>query len=174
MAEIPVLLLRGDLLAWRSRDANGAKAALRKADLHMEYLTGRSMVVALASKKLPVETKDAISMALKAILIDSHVEMGKPEIPVSMKTANWRSLSLRNHGSSARFGLFVACCIDIVISNTGTKVIRLVFPCYHQLCKFDPTFLSTRRLNGKTMPIFKISGGWSMASLPSTMRQNAP
>ena len=124
MAEIPVLLLRGDLLAWRSRDANGAKAALRKADLHMEYLTGRSMVVALASKKLPVETKDAISMALKAILIDSHFEMGKPEIPVSMKTANWRSLSLRNHGSSARFGLFVACCIDIVISNEGTKVIR--------------------------------------------------
>ena len=77
MAEIPVLLLelRGDLLAWCSCDANGAKAALRKADLHMEYLTGRSVVVALASNKLPVETKDAIPAARL------HVEMGKPEIP---------------------------------------------------------------------------------------------
>ena len=83
MAEIPVLLLelRGDILAWHSRDSNGAKAALRKADLHMEYLTGRSVVLALASEKLPVETKDAMSSALKAIPVDSHVEMGKPEIP---------------------------------------------------------------------------------------------
>ena len=83
MAEIPVLLLqlRGDLLAWHSRDANGAKAALRKADLHMEYLTGRSVVLALASKKLSLETKDAMSTALKAIPVDTHVEMGKPDIP---------------------------------------------------------------------------------------------
>ena len=82
MAEIPVLFLqlRGDLLAWRSRDADGAKAALRKADLHMEYLTGRSVIVALASQKLPVETKDAIATALKAIPVDLHVEMGKPDI----------------------------------------------------------------------------------------------
>ena len=83
MAEVPVLLLelRGDLLAWCSRDPNGAKAALRKADLHMEYLTGRSVVVALVSKELPIETKDAMSEALKAIPVDSHVAMGKPEIP---------------------------------------------------------------------------------------------
>ena len=83
MAEVPALLLElcGDLLAWRSCDENGAKAALRKADLHMEYLTGRSVVLALASKKLPDETKDAMATALKAIPIDLHVEMGKPEIP---------------------------------------------------------------------------------------------
>ena len=83
MAEVPALLLelRGDLLAWRSRDENGAKAALRKADLHMEYLTGRSVVLALASQKLSDETKDAMATALKAIPMDFHVEMGKPEIP---------------------------------------------------------------------------------------------
>ena len=83
MAEVPVLMLElhGDLLAWRSRDANGAKAALRKADLHMEYLTGRSVILALASTKLSVETKDAMATALKAIPVDSHVAMGKPEIP---------------------------------------------------------------------------------------------
>ena len=83
MAEVPVLFLelREDLLEWRDRDANGAKAALHKADLHMEYLTGRSVILALASKKLSVETKDAMSSALKAIPVDSHVLMGKPEIP---------------------------------------------------------------------------------------------
>ena len=83
MAEIPVLLLelRGDLLAWRSRDANGAKAALRKVDLHMEYLTGRSVIVALASEKLSLETKDAMATALKAVPVDTHIEMGKPDIP---------------------------------------------------------------------------------------------
>ena len=76
-----MLELHGDLLAWRSRDANGAKTALRKADLHMEYLTGRSVILALASTKLSVETKDAMATALKAIPVDSHVAMGKPEIP---------------------------------------------------------------------------------------------
>ena len=83
MAEVPVLLLelRSDLVAWRSHDADGAKAALRKADLHMEYLTGRSVVVALASEKLGNETKDAMSTALRAIPRDSNVAMGKPEIP---------------------------------------------------------------------------------------------
>ena len=83
MSEVPALFLelRGDLLEWRSRDADGAKAALRKADLHMEYLTGRSVVVALASDKLCNETKDAMSTALRAIPRDSPVAMGKPEIP---------------------------------------------------------------------------------------------
>ena len=83
MSEVPALFLelRGDLLEWRSRDADGAKAALRKADLHMEYLTGRSVVVALASDKLCNETKDAMSTALRAIPRDSHIAMGKPEIP---------------------------------------------------------------------------------------------
>ena len=83
MAEVPALLLelRGDLLAWRSRDENGAKAALRKADLHMEYLTGRSVVLALASKKLSNERKDAMAAALNAIPKDSPVPMGKPAIP---------------------------------------------------------------------------------------------
>ena len=83
MADIPALMLelRTDLLAWQSRDAKGAKAAMRKADLHMEYLTGRSVVLALASKKVSVETKEAMSTALKAISKDSHVAMGKPEIP---------------------------------------------------------------------------------------------
>ena len=47
----------------------------------MEYLTGCSVILALASKKLSVETKDAMASALKAIPFDSHVEMGKPEIP---------------------------------------------------------------------------------------------
>ena len=83
MADVPALLLelRSDLLAWHSQDENGAKAALRKADLHMEYLTGRSVVLALASKKVSVETKEAMSSALKAFPDDAHVEMGKPEIP---------------------------------------------------------------------------------------------
>lgn len=83
MAEVPVLMLElhGDLMAWRSRDPNGAKAALRKANLHMEYLTGRSVVLALASTRLSTETKDAMATALKAIPKESHVEMGKPEIP---------------------------------------------------------------------------------------------
>ena len=83
MSEVPALFLelRGDLLEWRSRDADGAKAALRKADLHMEYLTGRSVILALASKKLSFETKDAMASALRAIPVDSHVEMGKPTIP---------------------------------------------------------------------------------------------
>ena len=83
MAEVPVLMLelRQDLVEWRSHDANGAKAALRKADLHMEYLTGRSVVLALASQKLSLETKDAMAAALKAIPRESPVPMGKPIIP---------------------------------------------------------------------------------------------
>ena len=48
MADAPYLILNlhRDLTAWKARDPRGAKAGLRKVDLHTEYLGGRSVVLA--------------------------------------------------------------------------------------------------------------------------------
>ena len=83
MADAPFLILNlhRDLTAWKARDSRGAKAGLRKVDLHTEYLSGRSVVLALASDKLSDEEKDAMAAKLRMISTDSHVEMGKPEMP---------------------------------------------------------------------------------------------
>ena len=47
----------------------------------MEYLTGRSVVLSLASDKVADTTKDAMADALKAFARHTHVEMGKPPMP---------------------------------------------------------------------------------------------
>ena len=83
MADAPFLTLNlhRDLTAWKSRDPLGAKAGLRKVDLHTDYLAGRNVVLALASDKLSNGEKDAMADKLKAVPTDFHVEMGKPERP---------------------------------------------------------------------------------------------
>ena len=83
MADAPYLTLslRRDLTAWKSRDLDGGKAGVKKVDLHTDYLTGRSVVLALASNKVDDDTKDAMAAKLKSFDPDYHVEMGKPEMP---------------------------------------------------------------------------------------------
>ena len=83
MADAPFLTLslHQDLSAWKSRDPNGARAGLRKVDLHTEYLTGRSVILSLASDKLANEEKDEMATKLMSIPSDFHVEMGKPMMP---------------------------------------------------------------------------------------------
>ena len=63
MADIPflTLTLRQDLVAWHARDHGAAQAALRKVDLHTEYLTGRSVILALASEQVDERTKGAMA-----------------------------------------------------------------------------------------------------------------
>ena len=83
MADAPSLLLElhKDLSDWQSRDPNGARAGLRKVDLHTEYLTGRSIIFAFASDKVQDKTKAAMAEALKSFDRNAPVEMGKPSMP---------------------------------------------------------------------------------------------
>lgn len=83
MADIPflTLTLRQDLVAWQARDPGAAQAALRKVDLHTEYLTGRSVILALASDQVDDATKDAMAKVLIASDREKKVEKGKPSIP---------------------------------------------------------------------------------------------
>ena len=83
MADIPFLTLslRQDLVAWQSRDRDAARTALRKIDLHTEYLSGRSVILALASEKVNDETKSAMAQALLASDRTVTIEKGKPFMP---------------------------------------------------------------------------------------------
>ena len=78
MADAPFLMLslHEDLVAWSTRDPEGAKAGLKKANLHAEYLTGRSVIFALASNKIEDATKTAMTFDRNA-----HIEIGKPNMP---------------------------------------------------------------------------------------------
>ena len=84
MADAPYLTLslHHDLVDWHARDAKGAKAAKKKVNLHTDYLCGRSAILALASDKVSVETKEAMVTALKSFDPQTYVEMGKPTMPV--------------------------------------------------------------------------------------------
>ena len=83
LADIPLLTLQlhEDLTAWQSRDRDAARVALKKVDLHTDYLTGRSVIFALASKKVDDATKEQMVEALKAVDRGIPVEKGNPELP---------------------------------------------------------------------------------------------
>ena len=82
-ANIPGLTLdlHRDLNAWKSQDDAGARAAIKKVDLHTEYLTGRSVILALASDKTSDSTKGAMARKLQTFDSNTHIEMGKPSMP---------------------------------------------------------------------------------------------
>lgn len=83
MADAPflTLALHADLSEWASRDPAGARAGQRKVDLHTEYLTGRSVVLALASEKVGDTTKKAMVAALLTFDSNTRVELGRPPMP---------------------------------------------------------------------------------------------
>ena len=82
LADAPALTLElyQDLQKWTTIDEQGGKAALKKLDLHTDYLNGRSVVMAFASTKVDAKTKEAMANALMAIEPIS-LETGKPDIP---------------------------------------------------------------------------------------------
>ena len=82
-ANIPglTLELHRDLEAWKSRDDKGAKAAIKKVDRHTEYLSGRSVIFALASDKTPDSTKQAMASKLLTFDPRTNIELGKPSMP---------------------------------------------------------------------------------------------
>lgn len=114
MADVPYLMvqLHKDLLAWAARDPKGAKAAKKKADLHTEYLTGRSAILSLASDKVSDETKDAMVSALKGFPREWVVDPGKPDMP----------------------SVYEDSALEDFVSEESWL--------FFKLCKFDPTFLS--------------------------------
>ena len=82
MADAPALTpqLHHDLEAWVSRDPEGARAALRKLDLHTDYLNGRSVVYAFASNRVSDDTKEA--MAKKLLATEPvDIDISKPALP---------------------------------------------------------------------------------------------
>ena len=83
MADTPFLTLSlyKPLEDWLARNLKGAKAAQKKVDLLTDYLTGRSVILALASEKVSEEMKEAMAAALKTHDPQAHVEMGKPTMP---------------------------------------------------------------------------------------------
>ena len=69
-------------MAWQARDRDAARVALKKMDsIHTDFFSGRFVVFALASKKINVETKEAMVEALKAVDRGIPVEKGNPELP---------------------------------------------------------------------------------------------
>ena len=83
MADAPILTLQlyKTLTMWAEIDQEGAKAARRKLELHTDYLNGRSTTLALASKLVDGETKEAIARAL--IRTEPvTIECGNPEAPL--------------------------------------------------------------------------------------------
>ena len=83
MADAPFLILSlySDLRAWAARDHDGARAGMKKIDLHTEYLTGRSVILVLDSDKAALETKAAMVSALKEKNREVEIELGKPSTP---------------------------------------------------------------------------------------------
>ena len=83
IADIPLLTLQlhKDLRDWESRDRTASRAALKKVDLHTDYLSGRAVVMALASDMVDNETKMAMADALKAFDRRVIIERGNPSNP---------------------------------------------------------------------------------------------
>ena len=53
----------------------------KKVDLHTDFLTGRNVVLALASDKVDAPTKMAVIEKMKTFDAEDDIEMGKPIIP---------------------------------------------------------------------------------------------
>ena len=89
LCNAPVLTLRlhHDLEAWKARDPVASKAAVRKLDLHLDYVHARNVTVALASPLLD----DTEKGELAATIVDNDprdengnypaFSMGKPQMP---------------------------------------------------------------------------------------------
>ena len=86
IADAPLLTLQlhQDLRKWKKVDKDGAKAAMKKVDLHTDYLSGRSVVLAFASKRVSNNTK--VAMAKQLFNTNDHeIPCGKPTVPLVYK-----------------------------------------------------------------------------------------
>lgn len=82
LSDVPALTLKlyKDLKNWERIDRIGVQAAIRKLDLHLDYLTGRNVVLSFASKE--VENEEKAEMAKKLMSFEkSEIDLGKPELP---------------------------------------------------------------------------------------------
>ena len=86
-APVMTLQLRQDLKAWAQRDPKASKDAIRKLDLHVDYVHARHVTIALASPLLKNSEKQELATTiLKNDPRDENgnypeFPMGKPEMP---------------------------------------------------------------------------------------------
>lgn len=85
MADAPAITLSlyRDLEAWQVRDPKGGKVALKKLELHLDYLSGRSVILGMASDRVDDATKRAMADALSEVMEQATpVAAGcKPRLP---------------------------------------------------------------------------------------------
>ena len=83
LADCPFLTLNlfKDLKKWSSFDSSTSKSAMRKVDNHCDYLSGRNVVLSLASDLVDAETKTNIAKALTGFQKPKTFSPGKPELP---------------------------------------------------------------------------------------------
>ena len=89
LCDAPVLTLRlwRDLTAWAARDPQASKAAVKKIDMHLDYVNARNVTLALASSLLDSDSK--AKLAASILEHDPWDEngnfpqfpLGKPKIP---------------------------------------------------------------------------------------------
>ena len=82
LADAPILTLdlHHDLESWNAIDKEGSQAAIRKMDLHTDYLNGRSVVLTFASNLVNSETKELMARKLLEIT-PVNIQCGKPQAP---------------------------------------------------------------------------------------------
>ena len=83
LCDAPVLTLQlhRDLTAWASRDEQATKAAVRKLDLHLDYVNARNVTMALASSLLDSDSK--AKLAATILEHDPRDETGNyPQFPL--------------------------------------------------------------------------------------------
>jgi hypothetical protein len=108
LEDVPSLTLKlhHDLKRWEEMDKVGARAAIRKLDLHVDYLSGRNVIFSLASKDVSDEEKGEMA---KTLLSYSKVELdlGKPTIPNVYEDSR-----LRDFINEESWHFFAVCNID--------------------------------------------------------------
>ena len=169
MADVPALMLElhADLRAWLVRDPKGAQAALTKAALHTEYLTGRSVILSLASEKVSIETKDAMATKLKRFPANWQVDMGKPKMPTVFEFSK-----LEDFINEESWHFFQVNFVTTDVKKVKKQELMKAFPLNRFAILTQPS-CHGRLPSGSTMRTTLIFKRWSMGSLLSMTQQNA-
>ena len=81
--DVPALTLKlhKDLKSWDIIDPNGTRAAIRKLDLHTDYLNGQNVALSFASRSLDDNTKAKMAKKLLSLSKPTFIR-GKPIAPI--------------------------------------------------------------------------------------------
>ena len=108
LEDVPALTLSlyKDLKNWDTVDKLGARAAIRKLDLHLDYLAGRNVIFSFASKE--VRNEEKAEMAKRLLSFEkTEIDLGKPELP-----RVYNDSSLHDFINEESWYFFIVCKLD--------------------------------------------------------------